>query len=43
VAAAHGFDLDLKGQLAWQRKVLAVWRQRTVWTLKASLRGNARF
>jgi hypothetical protein len=41
VAAAHGFDL--KDQFAWQRKVLAVWRQRTVLTLRASLRGNARF
>jgi len=34
VAAAHGFDL--KGQFAWQRKVLTfrpVWRQRTILTL----------
>jgi hypothetical protein len=32
VAAAH--DLDLKKQFAWQRKVLAVWRQRMTLTLK---------
>jgi hypothetical protein len=37
VAAAHGFELELKGQFAWQRKVLAVWRQRKVLTLKVSM------